>query len=379
MAVSTVSITALKEGYIAHREEIDGAIRRVLESGWYILGKEVADFEEQFAQWCGVQHAVGVANGTDAVVVALRSLGVGEGDAVFTVSHTAVATVAAIEMTGAQPILVDIEPKHYTLAPHKLDEAIKAHRRSGASTKPRAVIGVHIYGNAFDTTAVKTICEREGLKLIEDCAQAHGATAEGKKVGSVGDVATFSFYPTKNLGAFGDGGAVVTTDSALADAARAIRQYGWHERYLSDVTGMNSRLDEIQAAILSVRLRYLDDEIAKRRAAAAKYDAGLRDIVTIPVAREQGGHAYHLYVIRTAERDRLASFLKSRGVMTGIHYPVPVHQQKAYAERTSLGPGGLKETECAAREILSLPMHPFLSDDEISYVIHSIREGLSLG
>lgn len=373
MTEKSIPNTDLKEGYLRHRDEIDAATRRVMESGWYILGKEVSTFEEQFAHWCGARYCVGVANGTDAIVVALRALGIGKGDAVFTVSHTAVATVAAIELVGATPVLVDIEPDNFTIDPRKLEEAIHEQRKSGNAV-PKAVIGVHIYGNLFDVDAIKSICAREGMKLIEDCAQAHGARLGGRRVGTLADVATFSFYPTKNLGAFGDGGALVTNDAQTARAAGAIRQYGWHERYLSDVPGMNSRLDELHAAILSVRLKYLDEEIADRRRVAAGYDKGLQNIVTTPTVRAGGEHAYHLYVVRSPHRDALAAGLKKRGIGTAIHYPVPIHLQKAYAGRIATSPGGMSETERAAQEILSLPMHPFLSDDDVALVTEAVRE-----
>ena len=272
MSERNVAMVDLKATYQAQAPELEAAVKRVLESGWYILGKELAAFEQAFARWSTTNHAIGVGNGTDAIVVALKGLGVGEGDSVFTVSHTAVATVAAVEMANATPVLVDIDPATYTIDPTKLEEAVKAAKAKGA--RPSAVIAVHLYGHACDLAAISDICRRHDLVLIEDCAQAHGATIGGKRVGTVGEAATFSFYPTKNLGAFGDGGAVVTHDKALAERCAAIRQYGWRERYLSDMTGMNSRLDEIQAAMLGVRLKRLDAEIAARRAVAARYDAG---------------------------------------------------------------------------------------------------------
>lgn len=366
--------TALREGYLRHRQEIDDATRRVFESGWYILGKEVSQFEHQFAQWCGLKHCVGVGNGTDAITIALRAMGIGDGDAVFTVSHTAVATIAAIELAGAEPVLVDIDPINFTLDPSQLEEAVLAHTRGGNRSTPKAVIAVHLYGNTCDIPAIKDICSRYGMRLIEDCAQAHGAMFGGRKVGTFGDVATFSFYPTKNLGALGDGGAIATDDDGIAEAAAAIRQYGWHERYLSDTTGLNSRLDELQAAILGIKLKYLDEEINARQATASTYDRGLSGIIATPKSRVGSQHAYHLYVVRTPARDSLAEFLKARNIGTGIHYPVPVHLQKAYMGRLSVGPGTLPETECAAKEVLSLPMHPFLTPDDVDTVVEAVRE-----
>lgn len=363
----------LRAAYQAQQVEIDAAVRRVLDSGWYILGQECGAFERDFAAWCGTGHAVGVGNGTDAVVIALKSLEVGEGDAVFTVSHTAVATVAAIEMAGATPVLVDIDPSSFTLDPQKLEDAIRAFSRSGSAGRPRAVIAVHLYGQPCDMAAIADICKRHGLLLIEDCAQAHGANISGITVGNFSDIASFSFYPTKNLGAFGDGGAVVTRNTALAERAAALRQYGWKERYLSDLKGMNTRLDEIQAAILRVRLTRLDSELARRHAIAAAYDQALCGVIQIPATRPGFQHAYHLYVVRSPRRDALAAALKAGGIGTGIHYPVPVHLQRAYQGRTALAPGGLAHTEQAAREVLSLPMHPFLTDEDVERVGAAVK------
>ena len=365
----SVPLLSLVEGYEAYGAEIDAALKRVMQSGWYILGKEVSAFEEEFARWCGVNHCIGVGNGTDAIVIALRALGVGKGDAVFTVSHTAVATVAAIEMAGATPVLVDIEEASYTLDPARLEQALTEYRGEG---KPKAVIAVHLYGQACDLDAIRSVCRRHGLYLIEDCAQAHGARYKDRLVSGFGDIATFSFYPTKNLGAFGDGGAVVTNDGQLARQARALRQYGWHERYLSEIPGINSRLDELHAALLRVRLQHLDAEIAARRRIAAAYDAGLGEFVTTPWVRPQTAHAYHLYVIRVpGARDAFAAALKREGIDTGLHYPQAVHQQKAYAGRIATA-GALPVTEKIYRDILSLPMFPFLSDAEVNRVTAAV-------
>jgi dTDP-4-amino-4,6-dideoxygalactose transaminase len=367
-----VAMVDLRAAYRVQGNEIDAAIRRVMQSGWYILGKEGATFEREFASWNGVSHVIGVANGTDAIIVALRGLGIGAGDTVFTVSHTAVATVAAVELAGAIPMLVDIDRHTYTIDPQKLEEAVRAVKTAGG--RPRAVVAVHLYGHPCDVGAIGEICRVHDMVLIEDCAQAHGAMVEGRKVGSFGAAASFSFYPTKNLGAFGDGGAVATNDRALADRCTAIRQYGWRERYLSDIAGMNSRLDELQAAILAVRLKRLDAETAARRAVAQRYDEALKGAIATPTIRPGTTHAYHLYVVRSARRDALAIALKARGVDTGIHYPAPVHLQKAYAGRTAIAPSGMAETERACREVLSLPMHAFLSDEDVEHVTESVNE-----
>jgi len=364
-----VPLVDLRKGYLAHRNEIDSAIRRVLDSGWYILGPEVTAFESAFAKNCGAKEAIGVGNGTDAIVIALRALDIGEGDVVFTVSHTAVATVAAIEMTGAKPVLIDIDPKTYTIDPQKLETTVE---RFAGDGKPRAVIAVHLYGQPCDIDAISAICRKYDLNLIEDCAQAHGATYKGNHVGTYGAISTFSFYPTKNLGAFGDGGAIITHDPNLAERCRALRQYGWHKHYISDLAGMNSRLDEMHAAILNVRLQYLHEEIASRRNVAKIYNESLAEHVTIPSVRPDCEHAYHLYVIRSGNRDDLRAKLQASGIGCGIHYPQPIHLQNAYKHRIGLGFGGMEETELAATQILSLPMHGFLEKQDIDAIIDAV-------
>jgi dTDP-4-amino-4,6-dideoxygalactose transaminase len=354
--------------YRALKPEIDAAVARVLASGWYILGQEVAAFEAEFAAVLGLGHAVGVANGTDALVLALKALGIGPGDRVATVAHTAVATVAAIELAGAEPVLVDIETSGLTLDPAELERCF-AHV-SGI----RAVIPVHLYGQAADIVPIIESARRHGAKVIEDCAQSQGAMLDGRPLGGFGDLACFSFYPTKNLGAFGDGGAVTTTDAGLANRLRALREYGWQERYVSTITGMNSRLDELQAAILRVRLPHLGTENARRGAIAAAYDHGLAGLpLDLPHRRPGARHVWHQYVIRSRERDALQQALKARGIGTNIHYPVPVHLQPAYAGRLKTGPSGLTVSEQAAREVLSLPLYPQLGDDAVNEVIAAVR------
>lgn len=357
--------------YRAHRAGIDAAVLRTLASGWYVLGEEGRRFEAAFAQWLGVPHAIGCGNGTDALALALRGLDIGPGAAVATVSHTAVATVAAIEMAGAVPVLIDIEPRTYTIDPADLAAVLEA---PPPGLPPiRAVIAVHLYGQAADLGALRPLCARHGVALIEDCAQAHGATWQGRKVGTFGDAATFSFYPTKNLGALGDGGLVATADPALADRLAALRQYGWRTHYLSDFAGVNSRLDEIQAAILSVKLPHLDAGNARRAAIAAQYDAVLTGTQIAPPVRRQGaGHVFHLYVVRTRARDALRASLGEAGIGTGVHYPVPVHRQGAYAGRVALGPAACRETERASAEILSLPVYPELDDAEVDRVVAAL-------
>jgi dTDP-4-amino-4,6-dideoxygalactose transaminase len=351
-------------GYRALQPQIDAAMARALASGWYILGKEGAAFEAEYAGWLGTPHAVGCANGTDALVLALRALEIGAGSAVVTVSHTAVATVAAIEMAGATPVLLDIDPLHYTLDPAEL-AATLAHPPAGLPPI-RAVILVQLYGQAGAMDEIRAITARHGVKLIEDCAQAHGATWHGEKLGTLGDVAAFSLYPTKNLGALGDAGVVTTADPVLAERLVALRQYGWRQRYVSDIAGINSRLDEVQAAVLRAKLPYLDAHNARRGAIAAAYDAVLGD--RAPARRPGCLHVFHQYVVRVAERDAVQARLRGAGVATAIHYPVPVHRQHAYEGRVVLGPAGCRATEQAAGEILSLPMFPELSDTQVEKV-----------
>jgi len=358
--------------YRAQREEIEAAIARVLDSGWYILGGEGRAFEAEFAAWLGTgQQAVGCANGTDALALILRGWGIGPGCTVATVSHTAVATVAAIEMVGATPLLLDLDPDTYTMDP---DELLSVLDEPPPGLPPiRAVIPVHLYGQPADLAPMLAACRDAGVKLLEDVSQAHGATLGGAKLGTLGDAAAYSLYPTKNLGALGDAGVLSTGDAELAERIAAIRQYGWRERYISDLTGVNSRLDEMQAAVLRVRLPLLDAANARRQAIAARYDAALAGAALAPPARRDNAtHVFHQYVLRDPARAELRARLKASGVATGIHYPVPVHLQPAYRDRVALGPAGCAETEAAAREVFSLPMYPELSDAQVEQVCGAI-------
>jgi len=357
--------------YRRRRTEVDAAIARVLNSGWFILGGECAAFEAEFAEAFGYGGSVGVANGTDALTLALRALGIGPGDRVATVSHTAVATVAAIEMAGAVPVLVDVDDETLTMDPAELHGAL------ATTAGIRAVVVVHLYGQPADLGALAPICREFGVRLVEDCAQAHGATIGGVYVGGHGDAAAFSFYPTKNLGAFGDGGAVAARDPAVLERVRALRQYGWVKRYVSEIAGVNSRLDELQAAILRVRLPELAADNERRRTIAASYDQGLRsEALRLPYRSEDSRHVFHQYVIRVADRDRVAARLKAVGVGVNIHYPEPVHLQAAYRGRLACGPSGLANSEAAARSVLSLPMYPELADADIERVIRALRAAL---
>jgi dTDP-4-amino-4,6-dideoxygalactose transaminase len=310
--------------YLDHRADIDGAVQRVLASGWYLQGVELKAFEAEFARFLGVRHAIGVASGTDAIELALRAAGVKPGDKVATVSHTAVATVTAIEAAGAVPVLIDIDARSFTMDPERLDEAMRA-EPSGF----RAVVVVHLYGRAANMDAVGRLCRQNGALLVEDCAQAHAATIGGQRVGTFGDAAAFSFYPTKNLGALGDGGAVVTNDDAVAAAVRTLREYGWTQRYRSDIPGKNSRLDEIQAAVLRVKLAHLDDDTARRRRVAAFYDGALAGCDGLSLPEPDPSHVYHQYVVRTPERDELLRHLGAEHIGTLVHYPYAVHSPRS--------------------------------------------------
>jgi len=359
--------------YLAHKGEFDAAIAKVLSGGWYILGAETDAFEQEFAHYLGARSTIGVASGTDALHLALRASGIGPGDAVATVSHTAVATVAAIELAGAAPVLIDIDPVTFTMDPNRLEDTIKEHH-SGQSPSGnchlKAIIPVHLYGQPADMPAIMEIARRYDMCVIEDCAQSHGASIRGRKTGGWGHLAAFSFYPTKNLGAFGDGGAVVTNDDGgLAERVRLLREFGWRERYISDLAGMNTRLDELQAAILRVKLKYLDRENARRQELARVYDTLLSATALIlPQVRPDSDHVYHQYVVRSERRNDLRTFLKENSVGSLIHYPSPVHLQPAYQARIAIGSGGLKQTEQVCREVLSLPMYPQMIDEQAQRV-----------
>lgn len=358
--------------YRSIQAEIDAAVERTLHSGWYILGREVAAFEEEFAAFLhgrggDAVTCVGVNSGTDALQLALMACGIGPGDEVITVSHTAVATAAAVSLTGATPVFVDIDPLTYTLDPAALAAAI--------TPRTRAVIPVHLYGHPAQMEAILSIAADAGIRVIEDCAQAHGARYLGRSVGTMGDLGCFSFYPTKNLGALGDGGAVVSRDPSLAERARLLREYGWTPaaRYVSQAQGMNSRLDEMQAAILRAKLAHLEAWNEARRQVAAWYAELLPEGLVQPIERAGCEHVYHLYVVRVADRDAVRSELAARGVGTGIHYPVPIHLQPAYAGTAGVR-HDLSRTEAAAGEILSLPMHPHLSREQVEAVAEALRQ-----
>lgn len=363
--MKTVVAMDLKAQYQHLHAEINAAVTRVLESGSFILDREVQAFEAEFAAYCGSGFALGVASGTEAVQLALLAGGIKPGDEVITVSHTAVATVAAIELCGACPVLVDIDPQRYTISPEGFKAAITSHTR--------AVVPVHLYGCPADMTSILEIARPRGIVVVEDCAQAHGASYRGKRVGGWGALGAFSFYPTKNLGGYGDGGAVTTNSPELAKNVALRRQYGWQERYISSIKGLNSRLDELQAAILRVKLEFLNDWNARRRSLAALYNKSLRgcgDLI-LPISPPDVEHVYHQYVIRTGQRDALKAFLFEQGIHSYIHYPVPVHLQPGYLD-LGYTKGSLPFTEAAAAQVLSLPFYPEMPEDAVKQVSAAI-------
>jgi dTDP-4-amino-4,6-dideoxygalactose transaminase len=363
-----IPIASAAAQYATIKGEMDAAVHRVLESGWFILGDEVRAFEQEFAAYCGTAYAVGVGNGTDALMLALRALDIGLGDEVITVAMTAAFGAFAITMAGATPVFVDIEPTTANMDPILLEAAI--------TLRTKAIMPVHLYGQAADLGAIMAIAERHGIPVVEDAAQAHGARYDGKRVGSIGTIAGFSFYPSKNLGAAGDGGAVTTNDPALAERVAMLRNGGQRGKYEHLIQGVNSRLDEMQAAVLRVKLAHLDDWNAARRRHAHRYDELLAGSgVELPEERRGAapeGHVWHLYAVRHPRRDALAAYLKERGIGTGVHYPTALHMQPAFAS-LGLGPGAFPVSERQAREELSLPLYPEMTADDVAYVADAVR------
>jgi dTDP-4-amino-4,6-dideoxygalactose transaminase len=359
----------LSRQYRRIRAEVCGAIGDVLARGQYILGDELAAFEREFAAHCEARHAVGVGSGTDAIHLALRACGVRPGDHVITAPNTAAPTVCAIVQAGALPVFVDIDPATFTLDPAKL----RAYLAGQSATFPRAIVPVHLYGHPAHLREILSIAAEYDLKVIEDAAQAHGATYEGRRIGGMADASCWSFYPTKNLGAFGDAGMVVTDDPQVAKQLRMLRNYGEEAKYDNRVEGVNSRLDEIQAAVLRVKLRHLDEWVTARRRLAAQYDTLLAEApVTRPAEVEPGGHSYHLYVIRSDHRETLRRHLHEQGIGTAIHYPTPVHRQPAYCH-LGYAEGDLPCAESACRQVLSLPLYPDLTEDELWQVVVAVK------
>ncbi|MEK6299789.1 MAG: DegT/DnrJ/EryC1/StrS family aminotransferase [Acidobacteriota bacterium] len=355
----------LRESYLELKEELDAACRRVMDSGWYILGEEVKAFEREFAEYCGTRHCVGVANGLEALELILRVYGIGPGDEVIVPANTYIATWLGVSATGAAPVPVEPNGGTYNIDPGRIEASI--------TPRTKAILPVHLYGQPAEMDAINEIGARRGLRVIEDAAQAHGARYRDRRAGSLGDAAGWSFYPTKNLGAYGDAGAVTTDDGELAERVRVLRNYGSREKYYNEDKGMNSRLDELHAALLRVRLEHLDKWNARRTRIAGMYLEGLKTAdVMLPAVADGADPVWHLFVIRSKRRDELQRYLKSVGVSTLVHYPVPPHLQKAYLEM-GFGEGSLPVSETIHREALSLPMGPHLSDEDVICVIEAVQ------
>ena len=366
---STIPLVDLKAQYAAIGPAVDLAIQQVLTSTNFIMGPEVKAFERAFAAYCGASDCVGVASGTAALELVLRALGIGPGDEVITVAHTFIATAEAISAAGALPVFVDIDPNTYNMAPAAAAAAL--------SPATRAIIPVHIYGQPADMDALKALAAPRQIPVIEDAAQAHGATWQGQRAGALGDAACFSFYPGKNLGAYGDAGAVTTNDPTLAEQVRLLRNHGRRAKYEHEIKGFGERLDTLQAAVLAAKLPYLDGWTAARQRLAARYDALLVDCeVTTPVIAPQATSAWHLYVVRTPRRDELLDHLNRNGVGAGVHYPLPLHLQPAYAD-LGYRRGALPVTEEVAATCLSLPLYPELTDAQQDRVVALIHEFLA--
>lgn len=364
-SVTRVPFLDLSRQYRRIGREIDRAVLETLDRGNYVLGPEVDAFEREFAAYCGARHAIGVGSGTDAIHLALRACGVGPGDGVITVPNTAVPTVCAIVSAGARPLFVDIDAHTLTLDPDALRACIKA---QPSTSRVRAIVPVHLYGHPAAMDPVREVAAEFGLKVIEDAAQAHGARYGDRMAGCLGDAGCFSFYPTKNLGACGDAGMVVTDDDSVAENVRMLRNYGEEAKYRNRIQGINSRLDELQAAILRVKLNHLDGWIDARRDHARLYGELLEGTgLVLPPEDLPIRHCYHLYVVRSPDRDRVRHELAERGIGTSIHYPMPIHFQDAYRDLGYVA-GDFPEAERASLEILSLPLYPELTEDEVRYV-----------
>ncbi len=360
-----IPFNTLDHVYHLCKEELHEAALRVLESSWYILGKEISAFEKSFASFCNTRHCVGLNSGLDALILALRALGIGEGDEVIVPANTFIATVLAITQNGATPVFVEPD-EFYNLDPSLVEAVI--------TSNTKAILPVHLYGQACRMEAIMLIAKKHNLFVVEDCAQAHGARYKGTGIGSFGDIGCFSFYPTKNLGAFGDAGAIVTNDPSLAETLSMLRNYGSKIKYHNEIEGVNSRLDEIQAALLSVKLRHLHELTEERQRIAFWYLEGItcEDII-LPTTAEGADHVYHLFVIRSKERDRLQAYLKEKGINTQIHYPIPPHLAECY-QHLGYKEGDFPVTEQYAKECLSLPLYNGMKEADASYVIKALNE-----
>ncbi|TEU14774.1 MAG: DegT/DnrJ/EryC1/StrS family aminotransferase [Anaerolineales bacterium] len=364
--VLQVPFVDLAAQYATIEEQVGEAMASVLRSTNFILGQDVDLFEKEFAAFCEAEHAIGVDTGTSALELILRAYDIGPGDEVITVANTFIATVLAISYAGATPVLVDADPQTYTIDVSKLEGAI--------TPRTKAIIPVHLYGQPADMDPIIEIAQKHGLKVIEDTCQAHGARYKGRRVGSIGHAAAFSFYPAKNLGAYGDGGIIVTGDEQVAQRVRMLRNYGQREKYNHLVRGFNRRLDTLQAAVLRVKLRYLDDWNDARRQHAGQYDQLLASTpLVLPLEADYAESVYHLYVVRTDNREALRDYLHEQGIATGIHYPIPVHLQPAYQE-LGYRKGDFPVSERYAEQVVSLPMYPELTPEFIDHVVEAIKQ-----
>lgn len=365
VAMRSIPLVDLRAQLEPLREEILCEIGQVLDSMELLLGPNTRSFEDEFAAYCGVRHGIAVSNGTDALHLALRAAGIGPGDEVVTVPNTFAATVEAIELAGARASLVDIDPATGNLDPARLQSAL--------TPNTRAIIPVHLHGHPADADGIRAVAGERGLRVIEDACQAHGARYKDRPVGSLGDLACYSFYYSKNLGAYGEGGAVVTDDPDLAERVRLLRSHGSPEKYVHTSFGVNARPDEIQSAILRVKLRHLDEWNERRRRIAARYSSALAHVVETPTPAAWATPVFHIYAIRTPNRDRLLDTLRQRGIGAAVHYPIPIHHQPAY-RHVRLDPRGLEHAERWCRETLSLPIYPELTDDDVDYVIDAVYQ-----
>lgn len=356
----------LSRQYKKYKEEFDSIISGVFEKGSFILGENLSRFETNFSNYLGAKNAIGVGSATEALFLALKAIDIKNGNEVITVANTAVPTVSAIDFAGAKPVFIDIEESSYNINPKQIENKI--------TLKTKAIIPVHLYGNPCDMDQIMLIAQKYDLKIIEDCAQAHGAECNDKKVGTFGDLSAFSFYPSKNLGANGDAGMVVTNNEDLAVKVRLLRNYGFEDRYKSIIRGFNSRLDEIQAALLDFKLSKLDEWNLRRKQIAEMYNKGLEGLpIILPSTAPENKHVFHLFVIRVKQREKFIKFMSDEGVNTVIHYPIPIHLQPAY-KYLNYKKGFLPVTEKVSEEIVSLQIYPDLEDNEVEYVIKSIKK-----
>lgn len=361
----TIAFLDLKSPHMQLREELTKAFERVMASGWFVLGPELDAFESEFAAYCGVRHCIGVGNGLDALHLILKAYDIGPGDEVIVPSNTFIATWLAVSHSGAKPVPVEANEATYNIDPLRIEAAI--------TPRTRAIIPVHLYGQPADMDPILSIAGKYGLKVIEDASQAHGARYKSRRAGGLGNAAGFSFYPSKNLGALGDAGAVTTNDDDLAHRIRLLRNYGSETKYRHETLGINSRLDELQASILRIKLRHLDDWNKKRQEIADAYLNELQETgLSLPQVPEWAEAVWHLFVVRTPDRDRLQHALAASGIQTLIHYPTPPHLQAAY-KTTDMGEYSLPRTEEIHRQVLSLPMDPYLADDDLHQVITAVR------